>query len=99
MTVRVFIKRHIKVDREAGALAMLLDFRTQAGREPGYLSGETLVNRYDSRSVMVVSSWQKLQDWIRWQSSDQRAANEAKIESLLDLPTKYEIYEVSGPAE
>lgn len=99
MTVRVFIKRHIKQGLVDEALAMLLDFRTQARKQPGYVSGETLINRYDPRSVTIVSSWRKLEDWIRWQSSDQRAVNEAKIESLLELPTRYEIYDVCGSAE
>lgn len=99
MTVRVFIKRQIKQSLVDEALAMLLDFRTQARKQPGYVCGETLINRYDPRSVTIVSSWRKLEDWIRWQSSDQRAANEAQIDSLLELPTKYEVYDVSGPAD
>lgn len=97
--VRVFIRRHIKDGRVTEALAMLKDFRDMARRQPGYLSGETLVNRYDARSVTVVSSWERLEDWIRWQSSDQRAENEARIEGLLEQPTKYEVYDTRGPAE
>jgi len=44
---------------------------------------------------MIVSTWEKLDDWIRWESSEARAANEAKVESLLEEPTKYEIYNFS----
>ena len=34
---------------------------------------------------------------MRWQSSEKRAANEEKIEVMLEVPTKYEIYDVGSP--
>jgi hypothetical protein len=33
---------------------------------------------------------------MQWQNRAERAANEAMIEGLLEQPTKYEIYDVSG---
>jgi heme-degrading monooxygenase HmoA len=42
----------------------------------------------------VVSSWSTIEDWIRWQNSDKRTANEANIEKILEVPTKYEIYDI-----
>jgi heme-degrading monooxygenase HmoA len=96
MPIRVFIKRHIKEGREEEAIAMLNQFRHMAKKQPGYISGETLLNHFDSRSITIVSSWQKIEDWIQWQNSAERAANEAMIESLLEQPTKYEIYDVSS---
>ena len=76
---------------------MLEKFRDMAKTEPGYISGETLINHYDSRSIMVISTWRTIEDWVRWQSSDKRAGNEAKIEELLEVPTKYEIYDINNP--
>jgi heme-degrading monooxygenase HmoA len=96
MPIKVFIKRHIIKGRVEKAVAMLEKFRDMAKTEPGYISGETLINHYDSRSIMVVSTWRTIEDWVRWQSSDKRAGNEAMIESLLEQPTKYEIYDVSS---
>ena len=76
---------------------MLEEFRNMAQTEPGYISGETLINHFDSRSITVVSTWRTIEDWVRWQSSDKRAANEAKIEESLEVPTKYEIYDIGSP--
>jgi heme-degrading monooxygenase HmoA len=92
MTIKVFIKRHIKADHVEEALAMLERFRSMARNEPGYISGETLINHYDSRSITVVSTWRTIEAWLNWQNSEKRAANEAKLEVLLEVPTKYEIY-------
>jgi len=62
--------------------------------QPGYISGETLVNHYDYRSITVISTWQSIEDWISWEESDDRAGNEAELESLLEEPTKFEIYDL-----
>jgi heme oxygenase (mycobilin-producing) len=99
MAIKVFIKRHTKKGRVEKAVAMLEGFRNMAKKEPGYISGETLINHYDARSITVVSTWQTIEDWISWQSSDKRAGNEAIIEELLEAPTKYEIYDINIPKE
>jgi heme-degrading monooxygenase HmoA len=94
MTVKVFIKRHIRQDKLDEAQALLNDFRSIAIRQPGYISGETLVNHYDNCSITVVSTWHSLEDWIQWQESKERETNEAQLEDLLEDSTKYEIYDV-----
>ncbi len=94
MTVKVFIKRHIKEGNVERALEMLNDFRGMAIRQPGYISGETLINHYDHRSITVVSTWHCLEDWIQWQESTERETNESQLENLLEEPTTYEIYDV-----
>ena len=96
MAIRVLIKRHIKKGRVEQAIEMLKELRKMALNQQGYISGETLINHYDSRSIMIVSTWEKLDDWIRWEGSEERAANEAKIENLLEVPTKYEVYDIGG---
>jgi len=97
MAIKVFIKRHIKEGHVDKAVAMLEEFRNMAKKEPGYISGETLINHYDFRSITVVSAWRTIEDWVSWQSSDERAGNEAKIEAFLEVPTKYEIYDIGAP--
>ena len=94
MTVKIFIKRHIQEEDMEVALSLLSQFRITAMGRPGYISGETLVNHYDPRSVTVVSTWQTVEDWINWQESDERDRNEARLEKMLEQPTKYEVYDV-----
>ena len=89
MTVKIFIKRHVKSDKVDQAYALLNKIRSHAMHQPGYVSGETLVNHYDDRSITVISTWQSVDDWIRWEESDERAANEAELESLLEEPTTF----------
>ena len=94
MTVKIFIKRHVKAGKVDEAYALLNRLRSHAMHQPGYVSGETLVNHYDDRSITVISTWQSVEDWIRWEESDERASNEAALESLLEEPTKFEVYDL-----
>jgi len=94
MAVKVFIKRYVKKGETEAAVKLLIDVRSQALKQPGYISGETLVNHYDPCKITVVSTWQTIDDWIRWQESDERAAEEDQLESLQEGPAHFEIYDL-----
>ena len=94
MAVKVFIKRHVKEGKIEDALALLNEVRSQALKQPGYISGETLVNHYDHSNITVVSTWQTIEDWIRWQESDERTVQEDQLESFLEGPANFEIYDL-----
>ena len=93
MAVRVFIKRHFKEGQVHKAASLLKEFRQSAMIRPGYVSGETLVNHYDANCIVVVSTWADVEDWIRWQNSEDRDRNEERIEQFLDKPTVYEVFD------
>jgi hypothetical protein len=67
----------------------------EVGKEPSVANLRT-DHHYDPHRVMVISTWQTVEDWIRWQESGERARNEAQLEALLGQPTSYEIYNVGG---
>ena len=94
MAVKVIIKRRIKDGKTDDALALFKKIRSNALKQAGYISGETLVNHYDSSTIAVISTWQTIEDWIRWQESDERATSEVELESLLEEPAKFEIYDL-----
>jgi heme-degrading monooxygenase HmoA len=93
MAIKVFIKRHVKKGKTEDMLALLNEVRGQALQQPGYISGETLVNHYDPCNIMVVSTWQTIEDWIRWEESDARATKEDQLESLQEGSANFEIYD------
>jgi len=97
MAVRVFIKRYVKKGKIEAALDLLKDVRSHALKQPGYISGETLVNHYDPCNITVVSTWQTIDDWIQWQESDARSAKEDQMEGLQEGPTNFEIYDLGRP--
>lgn len=93
MAVKVLIRRHFREGKSAEGLALLNELRNQAMNQPGHISGETWVNHYDDRTITVISTWQTIADWIRWEESNQRAACEVKLEKLLEDKATFEIYD------
>ncbi len=96
LAIKILIKRHFKENSAKQAFALLNNFRQDAMRQSGYISGETWINHYDPCRITVVSTWQTVEDWIRWEESDERAAHEAKLTNILKAPAQFEIYDVSG---
>jgi heme-degrading monooxygenase HmoA len=94
MAVKIFIKRYVKKGKTQEAVELLKDVRSQALKQPGYISGETLINHYDPCNITVVSTWQTIDDWIRWQESDARSAKENQLEGLQERPADFEIYDL-----
>lgn len=94
MAVKVFIKRYVKKGKTKEAVELLKDVRSHALKQPGYISGETLINHYDPCNITVVSTWQTIDDWIRWQESDERSAKEDQLEGLQEGPANFEIYDL-----
>jgi heme-degrading monooxygenase HmoA len=92
MAVKVLIKRKIKNGKLSEASKLLIKARYAAMGQQGYISSETLTDCYEPNNVIVVSMWQKIEDWNQWKKSDLRSEIEAGFESLLDGSTKYEAY-------
>ena len=100
LAIKILIKRQFKAHTVEKASALLNKIRLDAMNLPGYISGETWVNHYDPCKITVVSTWQTVEDWIRWEESDERAANEEKLEGLLEARTQFEVYDLGkSPAK
>lgn len=99
MAIKILIKRNFKKNTARQAFGLLNDFRHDAMSRTGYISGETWVNHYDPCQITVVSTWQTVDDWIRWEESDERDTLEAKLKDILNSPAQFEVYDVGGIKE
>jgi quinol monooxygenase YgiN len=92
--IRVIIER---CAREAENLPHLLrELRTEAVHCPGYVSGETLVSTEDSSAIVVIGTWQSLEDWQAWEKSPTRARLYQQIEPLLREKPKISTYRIAA---
>ena len=92
MAVKVLIKRHIKEGKSKEVFALLNKTRSAAMNQKGYITGETLISHYDPHRVIVISTWQTIDNWLAWRDNEERKAHEAKLEQYLEFPTEYEEY-------
>ena len=93
MSIEVMIKRKIQQGPLAGKVVpLILQLRTLATYQPGYISGRTLFNVENPEDCLVISEWQTMEDWYQWMQNEEREAIQAKIETETGEPTKYSVY-------
>lgn len=92
MAVKIIIKRRVPKEKESGLLPLLVEMRSKAMAQPGYISGETLRNVRDTEDYIVISTWQSEEVWKTWEASKERVQIQEKIDALLGKTTDYGIY-------
>ncbi|MBA7691315.1 hypothetical protein ES703_99858 [subsurface metagenome] len=92
--VRISIERHLKAGKRGEFIDLLNKLRAAVIHQPGYISGETLASIEDAFIISVLSTWQSLEDWKRWEETEQRVKLEQQIEPLLLENPKVRIYQV-----
>jgi heme-degrading monooxygenase HmoA len=88
--IKVIIKRQVKKGEDISLL--LLEIRAAAMRQPGYVSGETLLSTEDSFNIVTISTWRTLEDWKAWEASKERAKLCQRFEPLLVEKPKVRTY-------
>ncbi len=91
MAVKIIIDRKVKKGKEAEFSKLLRELRSKAIPTPGYISGETLRALDDPHNYIVVTTWQSVDDWKKWEKSPEKECIQAKIEKLMARPTKTKI--------
>ncbi len=74
---------------------LLIELRSLANHQPGYISGETLRNVHSPNEYLVISTWKSMQAWERWFSNEKRAEMEGKVDALMGASTVYTVYSYS----
>ena len=93
MSVQVMIKRKLKIDKPKDLLPLLEELHSRAKKQPGYISGETLRSLEDPEDFLVISKWEKADDWKKWLYSKERRDIQGRVDSLIGEKTFYDIYE------
>ena len=90
--IKVIIERHCKPGKEVALGGLLIDLRTKGLRQPGYVSGETLVSVEDPRNYLTIGTWTRLEFWKAWENSQERAELAQMIDALLAEDPRQSIY-------
>jgi heme-degrading monooxygenase HmoA len=92
MTVRVLIERNIVPGNEGVLNEHLVKLRSKAMGARGYISGETLRSVEDPNDYLVISTWNSLEDWRRWEADEERRNIQAEIDRLLSTPATQRVF-------
>lgn len=97
MVAKILIKRRFKEGKTKQIVALLNELRSKAMHQSGYISGETLSQKDYPHNMVVIGTWQELEDWYRWRDSDERNKYEAMLELYQERPTEYQEYLLGTP--
>ena len=97
MLAKIMIKRKFKTAKTREVIALLTKLRSAAMRQPGYISGETLTNYADQQDLCVITTWQTMEEWLKWKENPERKNVEAMLENFRSGPTSYDEYFLGTP--
>lgn len=92
MPTKVLIERWINPGSLARFLELSMKLRAEAVRQPGYISGETLVSTEHDNLYLVISTWRSLDDWKAWLRNPERIKLTAEMEPLMAQPAETKTY-------
>jgi heme-degrading monooxygenase HmoA len=92
MAIRVLIERRIVPQNQPRLNNLLMKLRGKAMLAKGYISGETLRSMDDPAVYLVISTWNTLDDWKRWESDKERQDIQNEIDGLLRSPSIHRVF-------
>jgi len=92
MAIRVLIERKIVPENQPLLSSLLMRLRSKAMQAKGYISGETLRSLQDPNEYLVISTWNSLDDWKKWEAEKERQEIQSQIDSLLRAPALQRVF-------
>lgn len=95
MAVQVLIRRKIVKEKIEEVAKLMIELRSLARAQPGYMSSESLqcIDPPRNGEYLIRSSWLSDEDWKRWFHSEERVAIQQKIDAITQEKTEYKVYE------
>ena len=99
MAVKILIKRKIKDGNMQAAARLMINTRSGAMKQPGYISSESMRSLDDPSQITVVSMWHNMESWETWRNSEARKEIETEFADYIVGQTEYEHYNLGLPME
>jgi len=88
-----------RMKKGADVKPLLLKLRMDAMQYPGFVGAENLTHRRDSSLVLVISTWERPENWVAWEKSKVRAELIKELEPLVEDQTRVAIYDIIPTAK
>ncbi len=95
MAIQVLIRRKIVKGKIKDVAKLMVELRSLARAQPGYMSSESLrcIDPPSDEEYLIRSTWQSDEDWKRWLHSEERVGIQKKIDVITQEKTEYKVYE------
>ncbi len=92
MAIKVLIGRKVAPGKQRDLLPLLMELRAKAMNQKGYISGETLKGISDPDQFLVISTWNRFEDWQAWENNPERVKIQEEIDRILEEKTVAKAY-------
>ena len=93
MAVKIIIKRSIPPQKVGKVMPLFKKMRSVAVKQPGYISGETLQSINTPGEIVVISTWQTIDEWQDWVTHKERLKIQSQIDMMLGIKAEYKVYQ------
>jgi heme-degrading monooxygenase HmoA len=91
--IRVLVYQRAKSTNDIGPLMdALRELRNEAMKQPGYITGETLVDVNEPRDILIISTWSSLEHYNAWNKSAPRLKAKETVDHYLAEPHSEKVY-------
>ncbi len=92
MAVRVTIEREVIPGFQETVVDLLRELRSKSVVQPGYVSGQTVVDAFSPTKFLMISTWSSLDGWKEWEESSERLSMIEEISPYMQRPTKTRLW-------
>jgi heme oxygenase (mycobilin-producing) len=92
MAIRVFIEREIQTGNDLKLHQLLMQLRTKAMLQKGYITGETLRDLNNPSRFLVIGTWNSIEEWQAWLANPERKKLQGELEKFLKGPERSNVY-------
>ena len=96
MAVQVLIRRKVVPDKAKEVATLMVELRSLARAQEGYMSSESLrcIDPPGDDEYVIRSTWHSYDLWKKWLNSEARSSIQKKIDNLTGEKTEYRVYEM-----
>jgi heme-degrading monooxygenase HmoA len=91
--IRLVLEYQAKDEKGAEQLIEVIrEIRNEAMKQPGYITGETLVDIKDPSNVLVISTWHTAEQYEAWNKTEPRIKMGHKVDQFIAEPHTESVY-------
>ena len=86
MQVTLMVERNVIPGEQESVKRLLRELRSNATRQPGFISGQSVIDAFSPTRVMTITMWTSMAAWEAWENSPERVSITGRIAGLLQEP-------------
>ena len=86
MQVTLMVERNVIPGEQESVKCLLRELRSNATRQPGFISGQSVIDAFSPTRVMTITTWTSMAAWEAWENSPERVSITSRIVGLLQEP-------------